>query len=157
MNDMPPPSRTAAPAEGTLDVTRRPIAAVDLGTNNCRLLVAQVDGDGFTVVDSFSRIVRLGEGLERSGRLDEAAIQRTIHALRICARIMARHQVAEARCVATEACRRAANGESFVTRARLASGLALEILDQDEEARLDRALRLREEECLPRRFCPVHA
>ena len=136
MNDMPPPSRTAVEAEASLDVTRRPIAAVDLGTNNCRLLVAQVEGDGFAVVDSFSRIVRLGEGLGRTGALDEAAIQRTIHALRICARIMARHRVAEARCVATEACRRAANGESFVARARLASGLALEILDQDEEARL---------------------
>ena len=131
-------AKTRAPAGdgGAWDVTRRPIAAVDLGTNNCRLLVARVDAGGLTVVDSFSRIVRLGEGLERSGQLDEAAIQRTIHALRICARIMARHQVAEARCVATEACRRAANGESFVTRARLASGLVLEILDQDEEARL---------------------
>ena len=123
-------------ADGPADVTRRPIAAVDLGTNNCRLLVARFDGDGSTVVDSFSRIVRLGEGLERSGRLDETAMQRTIHALRICARIMARHEVAQARCVATEACRRAVNGEAFVARARLASGLALEILDQEEEARL---------------------
>ncbi|NBB70311.1 MAG: Ppx/GppA family phosphatase [Alphaproteobacteria bacterium] len=129
-------SPSANETEGLGDVTRRPVAAVDLGTNNCRLLVARVDGDGLTVVDSFSRIVRLGEGLERTGRLDEASIQRTIHALRICARIMARHQVAEARCVATEACRRAVNGEGFVARARLASGLALEILDQEEEARL---------------------
>jgi exopolyphosphatase/guanosine-5'-triphosphate,3'-diphosphate pyrophosphatase len=136
MTDVAPPRATAGDPGAATDVTRRPIAAVDLGTNNCRLLVAEVDGDGLKVVDSFSRIVRLGEGLERTGRLDEAAIQRTIHALRICARIMARHQVAEARCVATEACRRASNGESFVTRARLASGLALEILDQEEEARL---------------------
>jgi len=136
MNDLP--SSTASAAARTLarDVTRLPIAAIDLGTNNCRLLVARVDGDAFTVVDSFSRIVRLGEGLERSGLLDEAAMQRTIHALRICARIMARHEVAQARCVATEACRRAANGDSFVRRARLASGLALEILDHEEEARL---------------------
>ncbi len=136
MKDVVPPNAPAGDLGAGPDVTRRPIAAVDLGTNNCRLLVAQVDGDGFTVIDSFSRIVRLGEGLERTGKLDEAAIQRTIHALRICARIMARHQVAEARCVATEACRRAVNGESFVTRARLASGISLEILDQEEEARL---------------------
>lgn len=119
-----------------VDPTRQPIAAIDLGTNNCRLLVARVDAGEIEVIDSFSRIVRLGEGLERSGRLSEAAIQRTIHALRICARIIARHGVAEARCVATEACRRATNAEAFVTRARLASGLALEVLDQEEEARL---------------------
>jgi len=136
MKDVGAPNDAVGDPAASADVTRRPIAAVDLGTNNCRLLVARVDGDGLTVVDSFSRIVRLGEGLERTGKLDETAIQRTIHALRICARIMARHQVAEARCVATEACRRAVNGESFVTRARLASGLALEILDQEEEARL---------------------
>ncbi len=118
------------------DPTVQPIAAVDLGTNNCRLLVAKPEGDGFAVVDSFSRIVRLGEGVDRTGELAEAAIQRAIAALRICARIMARHAVAEARCVATEACRRAANATTFVTRARLASGLSLEILDHDEEARL---------------------
>ncbi len=118
------------------DPTVQPIAAVDLGTNNCRLLVARPEGDGFAVVDSFSRIVRLGEGVDRSGELAEAAIQRAIAALRICARIMARHAVAEARCVATEACRRARNGPNFVARARLASGLCLEILDHDEEARL---------------------
>ena len=136
MKDVAPPGTSATDVDATRDVTRRPIAAVDLGTNNCRLLVARVDGDRFTVVDSFSRIVRLGEGLERTGKLDEAAVQRTIHALRICARIMARHAVAEARCVATEACRRASDGGDFVARARLASGLTLEILDQEEEARL---------------------
>lgn len=136
MSDAPPSGTIHAATAPPADVTRRPIAAVDLGTNNCRLLVARAEGGGFTVVDSFSRIVRLGEGLARSGALGETAIQRTIHALRICARIMARHQVAEARCVATEACRRATNAESFVARARLASGLALEVLDQDEEARL---------------------
>ncbi|MFW5835216.1 MAG: Ppx/GppA phosphatase family protein [Pseudomonadota bacterium] len=119
-----------------LDPTVQPIAAIDLGTNNCRLLVARPEGDGFVVVDSFSRIVRLGEGMDRTGELSEAAIQRAISALRVCARIMSRHAVAEARCVATEACRRAANGARFVARARLASGLTLEILDHEEEARL---------------------
>jgi exopolyphosphatase/guanosine-5'-triphosphate,3'-diphosphate pyrophosphatase len=136
MTDLSPRDAIDGDLAASIDVTRRPIAAVDLGTNNCRLLVARLAADGFEVVDSFSRIVRLGEGLERSGKLDEAAMQRTIHALRICARIMARHRVAEARCVATEACRRAVNGAGFVARARLASGLSLEILDQEEEARL---------------------
>ena len=119
-----------------LEATLKPIAAIDLGTNNCRLLVARVEGTRFEVVDSFSRIVRLGEGLQRTGRLGEPAIHRTIQALRICARIMARHQVSEARCVATEACRRARNADAFVERVRLATGLSFEILDQDEEARL---------------------
>ncbi len=119
-----------------LDATLQPIAAIDLGTNNCRLLVARIDGDRFEVVDGFSRIVRLGEGVERTGRLSEAAMHRTIQALRICARMMARHGVSQARCVATEACRRASNADTFVSRVRLATGLDLEVLDHHEEARL---------------------
>ncbi|TVQ33212.1 MAG: Ppx/GppA family phosphatase [Geminicoccaceae bacterium] len=124
-------------AEGEhADPTVQPIAAVDLGTNNCRLLVARPEGEGFVVIDSFSRIVRLGEGLEATNTLAEPAIQRAIGALRVCARVMARHAVAQARCVATEACRRATNAADFVERARLASGLTLEVLDHEEEARL---------------------
>ena len=83
----------------------RRMAALDLGTNNCRLLVAEPTRDGFRVVDSFSRIVRLGEGLAATGDLSEPAIQRTLAALKVCRRIMDRHRVARARCVATEACR----------------------------------------------------
>ena len=90
------------------------MAALDLGTNNCRLLVAEPTRDGFRVVDSFSRIVRLGEGLAATGDLSEPAIQRTLAALKVCRRIMDRHRVARARCVATEACRRARNGPDFV-------------------------------------------
>ncbi len=119
-----------------VDPTRQPIAALDHGTNNCRLLVARVDGERFHVVDSFSRIVRLGEGLEHNGCLGEPAMHRTIQALRICARIINRHGVAQARCVATEACRRASNADTFVERVRLATGLVLDVLDQEEEARL---------------------
>ncbi|MEO1090094.1 MAG: Ppx/GppA phosphatase family protein [Pseudomonadota bacterium] len=119
-----------------VDPTMQPIAAVDLGTNNCRLLVARPDADSLTIVDSYSRIVRLGEGLGRTGTLSEAAMMRAIHALRTCARIIARHDVAQARCVATEACRRARNGTAFVERAQLASGLSLDVLDHEEEARL---------------------
>ncbi len=136
MNDLDGPPATGGHRRSPADPTRQPVAAVDLGTNNCRLLVARVDSGTIDIVDSFSRIVRLGEGLGASGQLGEAAMQRTVHALRICARIMARHGVAEARCVATEACRRAANAQAFVDRARLASGLTLEVLDQEEEARL---------------------
>lgn len=114
----------------------RRMAALDLGTNNCRLLVAEPTGDGFRVVDSFSRIVRLGEGLAATGRLGEDAIQRTLAALKVCRRIMDRHRVSRTRCVATEACRRACNGQDFVRLARRVAGIDLEVLGHEEEARL---------------------
>jgi exopolyphosphatase / guanosine-5'-triphosphate,3'-diphosphate pyrophosphatase len=112
------------------------LAALDLGTNNCRLLVARPYGGGFHVLDSFSRIVRLGEGVAGSGRLTERAMARTIAALKICARIMARHEVARTRCVATEACRRAVNGVAFLRRVRRVTGIELEILPEEQEAEL---------------------
>jgi len=111
-------------------------AAVDLGTNNCRLLIARPVLNGFKVIDAFSRIVRLGEGLERDGRLSEAAVMRTIEALRICAEKMRRRGVTHARNVATEACRRASNGALFLSRVASETGLAFEIIAPDEEARL---------------------
>lgn len=113
-----------------------PLAALDLGTNNCRLLVARPRADDFEVIDSFSRIVRLGEGLAARGWLSERAMARTIAALRVCARIIARHGVKEARCVATEACRRAANGPEFLARVRRVTGIELEVLDHEQEALL---------------------
>ena len=112
------------------------LAALDLGTNNCRLLVARARDQEFDVVDSFSRIVRLGEGVAGSGRLTERAMARTLSALRICARIMARNSVERTRCVATEACRRALNGVDFLARVQRSTGLELEILPNDQEGRL---------------------
>ena len=112
------------------------LAALDLGTNNCRLLVARPHAEGFEVIDSFSRIVRLGEGLAGTGWLKERAMARTIAALRVCARIMARHGVMQARCVATEACRRAHNGPEFLARVRRTTGIELEILGYEQEAHL---------------------
>lgn len=111
-------------------------AALDLGTNNCRLLVATPEGEGFRVVDAFSRIVRLGEGLEKNGRLADAAMDRTISALRVCASKMARKKVVKARSVATEACRRAANCMEFLDRIREETGLEFEIISPEEEALL---------------------
>ena len=111
-------------------------AALDLGTNNCRLLVARPAGPSFRVVDAFSRIVRLGEGLEATGALSEAAMARTIEALKVCAGKIAQRQVAGARCVATEACRRAANCRDFLARVQGEIGLDLEIISTAEEARL---------------------
>ena len=111
-------------------------AALDLGTNNCRLLIARPAGAGFRVVDAFSRIVRLGEGLAATGVLSEAAMARTLDALKVCAdKIVHRHATA-GRYVATEACRRAANCDEFIARARDTLGIELEIISTAEEARL---------------------
>ena len=116
---------------------RRLYAALDLGTNNCRLLIVERDGNnGFLVRDGFSRIVRLGEGLERSGRLSEDAMNRTIAALRICAGKIRRAGISRMRCVATEACRGAENGEEFIKRVKRDTGLRLEIIDGKAEAEL---------------------
>lgn len=111
-------------------------AAIDLGTNNCRLLIARPMRDGFRVVEAFSRIVRLGEGLSTSGRLSDAAMARTIEALKICSEKMARRNVDFARAVATEACRRAGNGAEFLHEVQSATGIKLDIITSQEEARL---------------------
>ncbi len=111
-------------------------AALDLGTNNCRLLIARPGGPGLRVVDAFSRIVRLGEGLATTGRLSEAAMARTLDALKICADKIEHRHATCGRYVATEACRRAANCDEFIARARDTVGIELEIISTAEEARL---------------------
>ncbi|MCK5496941.1 MAG: hypothetical protein KAI80_11050, partial [Hyphomicrobiaceae bacterium] len=110
--------------------------ALDLGTNNCRLLVAPAADGGFRVIDAFSRIVRLGEGLGGSGRLSEAAMVRTLEALEICATKMRRRGVTRLRAVATEACRRAANCDAFLQRVARETGIEIEIISNNEEANL---------------------
>jgi exopolyphosphatase / guanosine-5'-triphosphate,3'-diphosphate pyrophosphatase len=131
----------AAPARrgfGTarLEPDENTYAALDLGTNNCRLLVARSAGRSFRVIDAFSRIVRLGEGLAASGVLSERAMARTLEALRVCAGKVAHRRVTRARYVATEACRRAANCSEFIERVRDATGISIEIISSGEEARL---------------------
>lgn len=111
-------------------------AALDLGTNNCRLLIARPSGRDFTVIDAFSRVVKLGEGLATTGRLSDAAMDRTLAALMICADKLQRRNVRLARSVATEACRRAENGPAFIERVRRETGIALDIISAEEEARL---------------------
>jgi exopolyphosphatase / guanosine-5'-triphosphate,3'-diphosphate pyrophosphatase len=115
---------------------RRTYAALDLGTNNCRLLIARPAADGFIVVDAFSRIVRLGEGLAASGRLSQAAMDRAVSALSICADKIVRRHVSLVRSVATEACRRAENGREFAERVYAETGIALDIITPEQEARL---------------------
>ncbi|WP_421780968.1 Ppx/GppA phosphatase family protein [Kiloniella litopenaei] len=111
-------------------------AAIDLGTNNCRLLIARSSRKNFRVLDTFSRIVRLGEGLSQTGKLSEEAMRRTLTALKICNSKLKRRGVTKLRCVATEACRRAANGDDFIKRVKRETGLDLEIIDNSEEASL---------------------
>lgn len=128
------------PAPGKPPERRHPqrhtYGAVDLGTNNCRLLIARPSEGGFTVVDAFSRIVRLGEGLSQSGRLSDEAMDRAVAALGVCADKLRRRNVSIARSVATEACRRAANGRQFAERVRRETGVVLDIIAPQEEARL---------------------
>ena len=112
-------------------------AALDLGTNNCRLLVAVPSRPGqFRVIDAFSRIVRLGEGLAANGRLSDAAMDRAVEALKICGDKLRNRSIERARLIATEACRSAANGAEFLARVKAETGLTLEIIDRQTEARL---------------------
>jgi len=111
-------------------------AAIDLGTNNCRMLIAEPSANGFTVVDGFSEIVRLGEGLEKTGRLQDAAMDRTIRALIICANKIRSRKTSRVTCIATEACRRASNGEEFIKRIKTEIGLNFVPVSPEEEARL---------------------
>ncbi len=115
---------------------REVVAALDLGTNNCRLLIARPTAGGFCVVDGFSRAVRLGERVGETGVLSEAAIERTVEALSVCAAKMERRQVGPKRCVATEAARRARNCEDFLIRVKDRTGIDLEIISSREEAEL---------------------
>jgi exopolyphosphatase/guanosine-5'-triphosphate,3'-diphosphate pyrophosphatase len=119
---------------------RRPggpaFAALDLGTNNCRMLIGTPCGPGFRVVESFSRVVRLGEGLHHSGQLSACGMDRALTALGECADRLGRRPIAGLRAVATEACRQAANGAEFLCRARKETGLPLELISPREEAEL---------------------
>lgn len=144
--DAPQPAECAAtyPARPRLPVSSgeggpalpRRYAALDLGTNNCRLLIAEPRGRGFRVVDGFSRIVRLGERLSMDGILSEPAMDRAVNALQICASKLSSSGVAGARTIATEACRSARNCETFTHRVLDETGLELEIVDRETEARL---------------------
>ena len=111
-------------------------AALDLGTNSCRMLIAQPKGSQFHVVDSFSKSVQLGHGLESTGRLSRGSMGRTVAAMRICMQKLRRHKVTRMRLVATEACRRAKNAKQFVQTVHRETGLRLEIIEPEEEARL---------------------
>jgi len=110
--------------------------ALDLGTNNCRLLIATPAGRGFRVVEAYSRIVRLGEGLSQSGRLSEAAMERALAALKVSAEKVRRRKVVKLKAIATQACRSAANGPEFVARVAAETGLQLQIISPREEAQL---------------------
>src|SRR5260370_28038555 len=122
-------SVVAAPAAGT-----GVYAALDLGTNNWRLLIACPTGDGFRVVDSFSRVIRLGEGISASGSISDAAIERAIAALSICRDKIQSKKAGRLRLIATEACRAASNADGFRDRVAAETGIRLEVIDRETEA-----------------------
>ena len=111
-------------------------AALDLGTNNCRLLIASPTAEGFRVVEAYSRIVRLGEGLTATGRLQDAAMERALSALQVCADKIGRRRCIKVRAIATQACRMADNGADFVAEVEARTGLKLQIITAQEEAQL---------------------
>ncbi len=125
----------AAPATAARD-PQILYAALDLGTNNCRLMIATLHNSQFKIVEAFSRIVRLGEGLSGSGRLADRAMERALKALKICAEKIEKRGVGRIRAVATQACRIARNGRDFIARVEKETGLRLTIISPEEEARL---------------------
>ncbi|MEL6542483.1 MAG: Ppx/GppA phosphatase family protein [Pseudomonadota bacterium] len=141
-NSRPNNSARAAPPQSRPGQAAQPYrkseayAALDLGTNNCRLLIARPSGKDFTVIDAFSRVVKLGEDLATTGRLSDEAMDRALGALSVCAEKLRRRNVRLARSVATEACRRASNGQDFIERVRRETGIALDVITAEEEARL---------------------
>jgi exopolyphosphatase/guanosine-5'-triphosphate,3'-diphosphate pyrophosphatase len=136
------PCRAPAAADGLPDGAAAPAAAsgvyaaLDLGTNNCRLLIACPSGDGFRVIDSFSRIIRLGEGISSTGRISDAAIGRAIAALSICRDKIHSKKAQRLRLIATEACRAASNADSFRDQVASETGISLEVIDRETEATL---------------------
>ncbi len=125
-----------APAARGMAHEAEAFAALDLGTNNCRLLVGAASRGGFRIIESFSRTVRLGEGLAATGRLSDGAMDRALDALRACAERVARRRPRAVRAIATEACRQAENGPAFIARVRDETGLAFRIISPREEAEL---------------------
>ncbi len=129
------PKAVESPAPKPIDPNTL-YAALDLGTNSCRMLIAQPKGSQFHVVDSFSKNVQLGAGLGNTGRLSYASMARTVNAIRICRQKLTRHKVRRMRLVATEACRQAINAGQFMAQVRRETGLSLDIIEPEEEARL---------------------
>lgn len=127
-------SRRGARRKGV--ASRERYGAVDLGTNNCRLLIAAPQGRKFRIVDAFSRIVRLGEGLSTTGALSDAAMERALDALQVCAGKVQQRGVTHMRCIATQACRSASNGNEFLARVREETGLNFDVITAEEEAQL---------------------
>ncbi len=134
--ERPAPAPRAPASRVPIARRGRTYGALDLGTNNCRLLIARPGPQGFVIVDAYSRVVRLGEGLMEAGRLSDAAMDRTLAALAACADKLSRRDVRLTRNVATEACRRASNGMRFVERVFAETGIALDVISAAEEARL---------------------
>lgn len=130
------PSRNGGGRPVSTQSQRATFAALDLGTNNCRLLIAEPTSAGFRVVDGYSQIVRLGEGVSATGRLSDAAMMRTLGALSACVDKLEKHMPTDVGCIATQACRAAANGGEFLSRVANELGLHFDVITAEDEARL---------------------
>ncbi len=133
----------ALPERGGRGESQPVFAALDLGTNNCRLLIATPQGEDnngvkgrLRILDSFSRVVRLGETVSETGRLSHDAMERTMSALRVCQKKINRYNLTDGRFVATEACRRAANGREFLDAVKNEIGMEIDIISTEDEAKL---------------------
>ena len=136
MNEAPSAPGAGASGRERSAVDSPCYGALDLGTNNCRLLIATPNGRGFRVVEAYSRIVRLGEGLTQTGRLSEVAMERAMAALKVSAEKVRRRRVVKLKAIATQACRAALNGPEFIARVAEETGLQLQIITPREEAQL---------------------
>lgn len=112
------------------------VAGIDCGTNSLRLLIADVEDGNLTDVLRTMEIVRLGQGVDRTGRLDPAALERTFGAVDRCAASCVEHGVEASRFVATSATRDAANRDEFAAGVRARLGVEPEVVSGEEEARL---------------------
>lgn len=112
-------------------------AAIDLGTNSCRLVIASPTPASFRIVETFSKITRLGEGIINDNELSRPAMRRTINALKVCAGVIEEYApIYRSRFVATAACRRAKNCKEFLDLVKKETGLTIETISSKEESRL---------------------
>ena len=112
------------------------VAAIDCGTNSIRLLIADIDGDNFREIHRDMEIVRLGQGVDATGKFDPEAIERTLTATRKYAEVIASKGVEKVRFCATSATRDASNRDLFIDGVREILGIEPEVIPGTEEAAL---------------------
>ena len=130
------PGNVTVPNKGASQAQKN-FAAIDLGTNSCRLVIASPTPASFRIVETFSKITRLGEGIINDNELSRPAMRRRINALKVCAGVIEEYApIYRSRFVATAACRRAKNCKEFLDLVKKETGLTIETISSKEESRL---------------------